>query len=387
MDLKNVVCLFVLFNVALSVSIEPKINNKLLALPINNSNISVSHTNSTQSHNNTHYNGTNTLITTNNASNIRPDFRKKPRRPVIPSIDKVPVIAILASPVSNGNNLESYIPSELIFWVTSGGAVPLPVEHWVSGKDLDHILQNTNGFIIQGTEKDINLKGDYEKFVTKLIKKVKALNDKKIYYPLFALGSTMKTLVAIESLDLTLLTQLDGLANYMTKLYFTGNPIKKKYRLFSSFERRDFISFMRKPTNFVNVHSAIDYANFNKNANMKKEYIVTSYGKNAQKKRYVVSVECNDYPIFGLLSHPYLVSFSRDSNLNIKYTQDAFSISQRFLNFIVEEGRKSQYTANIKHIYKDSNGIDILGSHPGGIVEGRKAWIFKNPHPLSKKKH
>jgi len=73
--------------------------------------------------------------------------------------------------------------------------------------------------------------------------------------------------------------------------------------------------------------------------------------------------------------------------LNIKYTQDAFSISQRFLNFIVEEGRKSSYTANIKHIYKDSNGIDILRSQPGGLVEGRKAWIFKNPNPLGKKHH
>jgi hypothetical protein len=337
---------------------------------------------------NTNNNPNNTLTTTsNNASNTRKDFRKKPRRPITPSIDKVPVIAILASPVSNGNNVESYIPSELVFWVTSGGAIPLAVEHWVSGKDLDVILQKTNGFIIQGTETDVNLKGDYEKFVTKLIKKVKALNDKKVYYPLFALGSTMKTLVAIESLDLTLLTKLDGLTNYMTKLYFTGNPIKKKYRLFNSFERRDFISFMRKETNFVNIHTAIDYANFNKNANMKKEYIVTSYGKNPQKRRYVVSVECNDYPIYGLLSHPYLVSFSRDSSLKIKYTQDAFSISQRFLNFIVEEGRKSVFTANINHIYKDTNGIDILASRPEGLVEGRKAWVFKNPNPLGKKHH
>lgn len=385
MDLKNVVCFFVLFNVVLTVSIEPKIISKLSLIPSNNSNISNTPSNSANLNNVTNNNTINSLNNTMNYSTIRLDFRKRPRKPVIPSIDKVPLIAILASPISNGHNIESYIPSELIYWVTSGGAVPVPVEHWTSSKDIDHILQNTNGIIIQGSELDINLKGDYEKFVTKLIKKVKALNNKKIYYPLFALGSTMKTLVAIESLDLTLLTKLDGLTNYMTKLYFTGNPIKKKFRLFGSFERRDFISYMRKQTNFVNVQSAIDYISFNKNANLKKEYTVTSYGKNSQKKRYVVGVESNDYPIFGLLTHPYLVTFSRDSHMNIKYTQDAFSISQRFLNFIVEEGRKSPYTAKLKHIYKESNGIDIFTSQPQGLVEGRRAWIFKNPHPLGKK--
>jgi gamma-glutamyl-gamma-aminobutyrate hydrolase PuuD len=308
---------------------------------------------------------------------------KKPKKPVKPSLNRIPMIAVLAAPHTKGNTREASISGELVYWITSGGGVPVPVQHWSSDKELDLILAKTNGIVIQGSGLDIDLKRDYEVTVANIIKKVKALNTNKTHYPLFAVGSGMELLSAIEGKNHKIGTKFEGLNNTMSKLYFTASPIAKKFKLFALFDRKDYKSFMKRPTNSFNTQNAVEYGAFKKNALLNKDYIVTSYGKDKKKQKFVATIESNKFPIFGVLFHPERVAFSRVPQDNLQYTQNAFSVSQRFLNVLVQEGRKSPFNVKILDIYK-TNGINVHTTLPTTMVDGRKAYVYKNTNPAVK---
>jgi hypothetical protein len=330
-------------------------------------------------------NVTHTAIGTHVSRPIK-DIKKKPKHPVKPSVDKIPIVLILSCPSANGNTNDYYIPSDLAWWITVGGGVPVPFHYWSNDKDVDALLVKANGVIIQCIEPGVvDLKRGYEKFVDKLIKKVKALNDKKIYLPLFAIGGALETLITVESGNIKLSAKIEGITNLQTKLYFTASPIAKKFKLFTAFDRKDFKSFMRQPSNIIDTTTAIDLATFNKDK-LAKLYTVTSYGKNAKKQKFVSSIEHTKYPIFGIFFHPERIIASRVVQQKLKYTQDAFSVSQRFLNQIIESGRQSPYTAKLEKLYQLSQGINVFTSQPTGIVNGASAWVYKDTNVASPSK-
>ena len=77
--------------------------------------------------------------------------------------------------------------------------------------------------------------------------------------------------------------------------------------------------------------------------------------------------------------HPERLGFSKVPLHNLRYTQNAFTVSQKFLNFIIQEGRKSKYNQNLAKIYSNNEIINILKSLPTAVAKtGRYSFLYKN---------
>ena len=393
MNLRNVVCLFIILNITLMLTTELKNRNghssNKLSLQklkkVNNFDSPSNRVFANQTNDNTNLRDisdkvVNTGLRTITNTTAPSKNKTKKSKPLEPSIAKIPIIAVLSAPYDKTNTKKAKIAGELVYWIQSGGGIVYPFSHVINKANLDKLLSNTNGIIIQGTNLDIDLKRDYEIFVANLLKQVKALNDKKIYYPLIAVGSGHELIAAIEGNNTKMVVKVDGAKSLMTKLYFHANPIQKKFKLFSLFDRKDFRYFMKYPTNQIDIVNAIRKMSFKIN-----QYQPTSYYKNAKKERYITSFESTKYPIFAFSFHPERLGITKVPLDKMSYSKNAFSVSQKILNFVIEEGRKSKFTQDIAKIDLNKGLINVVKSHPIAIENGRQAYLFVGDAKVSKK--
>jgi len=199
------------------------------------------------------------------------------------------------------------------------------------------------------------------------------------------MNSGLELLAAIEGHSEKLSTKIEDAKNIMTKLYFSESPIEKKYKLFTEFDRKDYKYFMRKETNIIDTENGIDVKAFTGNHKLNHEFIITSYGKNKQKKiKFVTSLESNKHPIFALLFNPERMAYSKHPHATLPYTHEAFSVSQKFLNVIIEEGRKAHFHAHLAEVFSKTHGIDVQTTLPDeDAITHRKAFLYEN----GKRKH
>jgi len=287
--------------------------------------------------------------------------------------------------------LNTIINADLVYWITSGGALPRPFNHWMTEKELDKLLKKTNGLVIQGNQIGLNINKEYEQFVRKLITKVKLLNDYNTFYPIFAIGQGMDALMVITANDNNLFTYFPDHLKNSTKLFFHDNPIKSKYKLYKMFGKKEYKYFFLKPSNILDLFYGLETESFKNNKKISNEYIYTSYGRLKDGRKYVTSIEHKNYPIYGIEFHPEEPAYNLNQNENIRYTKEVFAVSNKILTFIVEESRQSSFSAKMSHIHENHRAINILATLPISTVNEKLCWSYtkineRNDKYLAKEK-
>lgn len=291
-------------------------------------------------------------------------------------MNKIPVIAIISNFAPQGRR-DSYILSDYVYWITSAGGYPVVMNPWIKSKEIESILNSSNGLIIQGINDKVNLKGKYEKFVKKVLSKVKQLNDQGKHYPVLGIDLGLELITLLEVGSENILTKFES-KRTMTKLFLKGNPLKKKFKLFSFFQRKEYKGFMRKKSNFLSINHGIATSWFKDHPVLKNSFVLTSFGKDKSRKQFATSIESRKYPIYAVAFHPEIFGYNKIPSYQISYNSYSFAVSHAILSFFIEEARKSQYQANTALLTFIQNGINIKGRIPEGIVDGRACYMFKN---------
>merc|ERR1711957_203190 len=147
-------------------------------------------------------------------------------------------------------------------------------------------------------------------------------------------------------------------------------------RWISHFDKRDYLNLVKKTNTFYSSSNFVDYKFYLKNINLRRYLKITGLAKDSKGNNFVSMFEGNKVPFYGISFNPEKIvwkKFPENSSKNKKdkknlkdlkenmenvpfKTNDIITISQKFLNFIVNTARKNKNKFDdLKHLQINKN--------------------------------
>jgi hypothetical protein len=271
--------------------------------------------------------------TNNTSENITDSTIKLPK---YDHINKVPVIGVLTHPMDDFNL--TAIEANYIYWLNSGGADLIAISSNSTREEIDYLFDNINGVVIPDRYEPLDLQS--EPIIQYLITKVIETN-KKSYMPLMGIGSAANLIIATIANDFNLFDYIEDSYNVMRNVKPAISPLE--ITLLKHFDGRTYDSYINQNTTVHFVKDGINPENFLNNSLLNTTLKLTGISTNPSNKSYVSMFEgLNGLPIYGLIHHPEKMPWEKDIDPNsLSYTSHSITISQKLLNFFVNQCRKN----------------------------------------------
>lgn len=285
------------------------------------------------------------------------------------------------------SDLISLISTSVVHWLLSGGASVVPIHYWRKGKKLEFLLNQCNavlladaGNIYNFIENENPLNFNFLKFIYQNIKS-------KGNVPIYAIGSSIQLIHIFEA------NRTDIVFEYKNSVKGQLIPNEllindmKKIRMVKFFDGRDILNFQSKNSTPNYSNTGISPDAYIKIENLKKMFKIISIAKyyieNESEKssqkllpkneefKYISMIEAYRYPIYAISFDPAKFIFNKyDQEILLSYSNEAFTISQKILNFFVNEAYINLYhkvesgfynhPQNLKFFKQLFRGVNII---------------------------
>ena len=245
-----------------------------------------------------------------------------------------PIFGILAIPEPINDNstfINETIDGAYINWLESAGAEIVPLHVWYSQSELEEILNQINGVLLQGAFRLLNFSSTWEKNA-KFIFNYSVHNN----LPIFGICLGFRMLNVMMSKNDSLITKMRNHGN--RKVEFIPN-ITKKSTLFNFFKEKDFDSFEKNETTVFIHRFGITPEMFYHEKNLVKNFKLTSFGYDLDGIKFIDSIENDEYKIYGTQFHPEKTPFLRMKKYNRNHENDSLRRSQLLALKVVDFGR------------------------------------------------
>ena len=260
-----------------------------------------------------------------------------------------PTIGIYAMPYPKDDYSiynQTLVGIPYIRWLESSGANVLIIQQWYSNKEIDDILNNINGVLLIGDERNITLNQTWEKNLTYLVNKSL---DKNI--PIWATSLGFEIIhVLIGNKDILEFGFDDK------NVIHSFNNIDYNSKMFSLFNQNLLMSF-NESLGYFNHKFSINKTKFNTEKKLTDFFKITSYSKDMKSKEFINSVEGINKKIYANQFNPEKIPFQRKNYNNIEYEKNSIRVSTFLGIFFVEECRKNGNKFNLdkkKYYFIDS---------------------------------
>lgn len=253
-----------------------------------------------------------------------------------------PIIAVLSVPVPSDKDqviMNSTIWGGYIRWLEQAGAQVLPIHPWYNPIEIERVLQKSNGVLFLGGNRTVNISHRYESTMEYIFNKVLQMNDKKDYFPLFAICFGFEALPAFIAKNSSIVGTSNCRGKYIrSELTDKANQSK----LFSNFDESD-LEMMRTTNATYQLHvRGLIKETFESFKKVKLFFNVTSYGVDDDGNVFVNSYEGKKYPVYGVQYHPEVIPYARKEGFNDN-TKNALIVSQLHAMFFVSETEKNKH--------------------------------------------
>jgi hypothetical protein len=267
--------------------------------------------------------------------------------PTYANINKIPVIGILTSP-KDGFNL-TQVDANYIYWINSGGAEVIPISSNSTEAEIDLILTKVNGLVIP--ERYEPLINNTEPIVQYLIKKIIQINNDnaKTTLPCLGIGSGANLILATIANDFNIIDYIDASYNVMRNVKTVVSPTD--INLLKHFDGRTYDSLLNNNATAHVIKEAVDPEKFLNNTALINAIKVTGISSNDIGKSYISMFEARDnIPIYGVLPHLEKIPWEKDIDIDrqLSYNSNSITISQKILNYFINQCRKNENTINTK---------------------------------------
>lgn len=269
------------------------------------------------------------------------------------ALNNRPVIGILTIPSKTTGHPSanySYFPSSYPKYVESAGARVIPIPYDAPFENLTFLLSQVNGVVLTGggaakTIKDLNtgklVPSNLTKAVIHIVDHVLEANRRGEYFPLMAtcLGYEMMLMALAKDLKI-LYTKYHDLSVRAGVEFFRGGENSRFWGHLPD-SLKDFSE--DEPAFAYHHYQAILPDKFMKSKGISNVLKITSisYPVNGGGPPFVASVEGIKYPIYGIQFHPEKAAYEWLKETNAPHFRESLEISQRMINFFVNEARKN----------------------------------------------
>ncbi|XP_023951532.2 gamma-glutamyl hydrolase A-like isoform X2 [Bicyclus anynana] len=237
-------------------------------------------------------------------------------------------------------NYTSYIASSYVKDVEKSGARVVPI---LIGKDRSYyrnIMGKINGVLFPGGATYLNQSNGYADAAQHIYELAQELNDAGDYFPIFGTCLGFQLLVILAS-------GRGPKENRISCRSYENLPLNfiKDFRESKMFgETPQYIIDMLKNKDItVNVHQFCVVDESLRSHNLTKDWRATSYSYDEHGVRFIASIENKRYPFYGVQFHPEKSSFEWKLSKNYAHSFDAVRANRYFMDFFVNECRKSQH--------------------------------------------
>ncbi|CAH2244355.1 jg25307 [Pararge aegeria aegeria] len=238
-------------------------------------------------------------------------------------------------------NYASYIASSYVKDVEKSGARVVPI---LIGKDRSYyrnIMEKINGVLFPGGATYFNQSNGYADAGQHIYEIAQELNDAGDYFPIFGTCLGFQLLVILAS-------GRGPKENRASCHSFENLPLNftQDYRMSKMFREtpEDILDILKNQHVTVNVHQFCILDDNLRFHNLKKDWRATSHSIDENGVRFIASLEHKRYPFYAVQFHPEKSSFEWKLSKKYAHTFDAVKANRYFMDFFVNECRKSHHT-------------------------------------------
>ncbi|KRX09916.1 hypothetical protein PPERSA_05308 [Pseudocohnilembus persalinus] len=255
------------------------------------------------------------------------------------SINTTPYIGIWSQPSSYDDegypsDEYSYIAASYVKYIEMAGARVIPVLYDGDQEYYDNLLNQLNGVLFTGGDADISKGTTFGTNAQYFYNKVKELNDKGTYFPLWGTCMGFQLLMNLaNNLDDTL-THIDGDGgvNHVISIQNPGTLYANMPQILQENAQQYTIQYF-------NHQWCVSIDTYNKNKNLKNFYNLLATAANDDGDEFVTTIQAYNYPFYGVQFHPEKANFEWKVPAN--HTLDAVLNSQYYADFFVQECRQN----------------------------------------------
>ena len=257
---------------------------------------------------------------------------------------KKPIIGIYGNSYPQNDNKYhngSYIPGSYIYYLESFGAELVAIHQWYSYNEIDILLNQINGVLFPGGDRDVIINEFWERKALYIFKKCVELN-----IPLFGICQGFQLINIFVAQDQNVL--IKGYKDFSVLHNSSIINHYKNHKLFSLFEPNDIYNFIHKNSS-VYFHSlGVPIHLFNNNQLLSKYLKITSISEDSNKKSFINTIEgINDnIKVYAIQSHPEKIVYMRSNNYTAQHSNVALKISHLIGLFFIKEVRKNSNIFN-----------------------------------------
>jgi len=272
------------------------------------------------------------------------------------SLNDWPIIGVFAQPsTSTEGNCKGncqYIAASYVKYLEAAGARVVPIDYYSTNSEIDHLVENLNGFFFPGGGSAYPSSAKY------LYSKIIQSNDNHDFLPLWGTCMGFQWLLISQSGNPNILDPSSGVMdsyNYSIPLNFT--EAASGSRLYGSAPEVVNEILATKNVTMNNHHYGIYPAHFAATESLVSFFNVLSTNRDRQGLEFVSSMEAYKYPIYGTQWHPEKNTFEWGKtngipNEAINHSPEAILIAQYTADFFVQQARQNT------HQYADPNEED-----------------------------
>ena len=251
-----------------------------------------------------------------------------------------PIIGIWTQP---RNATTGYIVAAYVKFVEMAGARVIPLNCNDTDENLINLVTQINGVIYPGGETILlNDDGSYTDYARKgklVLDKIKEMNDKGIYYPVWGICLGFQEITVIEAPYPDVFQRYkfnsSNVANNVT--FVEGIAESKMYRNLPKY----LLDALQTENITYNHHHDGVYPEVYKKFPELQQYYVLAVSYDNKDVKYTASIEHKKYPFYGHQYHPEKTAFIWGKKLVIPKYQKAQELMQYYSNFFVNEARKN----------------------------------------------
>ncbi|XP_026323073.1 gamma-glutamyl hydrolase A-like [Hyposmocoma kahamanoa] len=260
-----------------------------------------------------------------------------------------PIIGVLSQEQSKSlqkkypkENYTSYIAASYVKDVEASGARVVPI---LIGKDRKYyreLMQKINGVLFPGGATYFNQSNGYADAGQHIYEIAKQMNDRGDYFPIFGTCLGFELMIIIAS-------GRGEVENRIECDVFENLPLRfdhgyKNSKMFSA-APQDVLTILSTQDVTVNYHMFCIIDQNLKNFSLDRDWLVTSHSTSTGGSKFIASIEHKRYPFYGVQFHPEK-TFEWKQSKNYPHTVESIKANRYFMDFFVNECRKSDHTFN-----------------------------------------
>jgi len=272
--------------------------------------------------------------------------------------DPRPVIGLLMQPSEDGDVVfgDQYVPASYVKWIESAGARVALIPYDTPQSTLQTLMSTQlNGLLWPGGGSDID-SGPFADAARFMLNEVMTLNSKGTYFPLWGTCQGFEMLCIYIANNSSVLVSRSA-ENTLYPLYFT--PAAANSVILGTAPEEILLNLESENITVNNHEYGVSPTSFTSNAGLANTVTLLSTNYDLYGYTFGSMIEGKmGLPIWGSQFHPEKPAYEWDqtwSNITGAHSADAVAASQYFINFFVNQARKSPncYTGG-------SNGFGML---------------------------